>query len=179
MKINLCVNFHDESGQYEVHIVPFILKTFLCIFILFMLIGIAIELPSSVRYELKYSGKEYHLSNCERDYIDRNYEELYSTLFIYNLYDDAYGKYWEIVKGYEDYVMYTNYKNLLDMGIEQENLEISENEKDYREAVQVEFDAAQLCEKYRKKVLQDARDCKYQENERYFNEITAKLGDID
>ncbi len=38
---------------------------------------------------------------------------------------------------------------------------------------------AQLCEKYRKKVLQDARDCKYQENERYFNEITAKLGDID
>ena len=57
------IKFHDESGQYEVHIIPFIFKTLFCVFSLIMLIGIAIELPSSIRYDLKYSGKEYNLTN--------------------------------------------------------------------------------------------------------------------
>ena len=63
------IKFHDESGQYEVHIIPFIFKTIFCVFGLIIMIGIAIELPSSIRYDLKYSGKEYNLTNCERDYI--------------------------------------------------------------------------------------------------------------
>ena len=60
------IKFHDESGQYEVHIIPFIFKTIFCVFGLIIMIGIAIELPSSIRYDLKYSGKEYNLTNCER-----------------------------------------------------------------------------------------------------------------
>ena len=106
------IKFHDESGQYEVHIIPFIFKTIFCVFGLIIMIGIAIELPSSIRYDLKYSGKEYNLTNCERDYINRKYDQLYSTLYIYDLYDDTYGKYWEIVKGYQDYCMYVNYKTV-------------------------------------------------------------------
>ena len=85
------IKFHDESGQYEVHIIPFIFKTIFCVFGLIIMIGIAIELPSSIRYDLKYSGKEYNLTNCERDYINRKYDQLYSTLYIYDLYDDTYG----------------------------------------------------------------------------------------
>ena len=173
------IKFRDESGQYEVHMVAFVLKTVFCVFSLIMLVGIAIELPSCIRYELKYSGKEYNLSNCERKYINRDYEELYNILCIYDLYDDIYGKYWEIVKGYQDYCIYVNYKNMLEQGTEQVKLEVPENEEEYIGAVQVEFDVAGMCEKYRRKVLQDARDCKYPDNERYFNEITAKLGDID
>ena len=160
------IKFHDESGQYEVHIIPFIFKTLFCVFSLIMLIGIAIELPSSIRYDLKYSGKEYNLTNCERDYINRRYDQLYTTLYIYDLYDiDIYGKYWEIVKGYQDYCMYVNYKNMLEQGTEQVQLDIPENEEKYRGVIQVEFDVSQMCEKYRKKVLQDAADCQYPEND--------------
>ena len=170
------IKFHDESGQYEVHIIPFIFKTIFCVFSLIVMIGIAIELPSSIRYDLKYSGKEYNLTNCERDYINRRYDQLYTTLYIYDLYDiDIYGKYWEIVKGYQDYCMYVNYKNMLEQGTEQVELDVPENEEEYRGAVQVEFDVSQMCEKYRKKVLQDAADCQYPENERYFEEITAHI----
>ena len=71
--------------------------------------------------------------------------------------------------------MYVSYKNMLEQGTEQVKLDIPENEEEYRGAIQVEFDTAQMCEKYRKKVLQDAAECKYPENERYFAEITAYI----
>ena len=62
------IKFHDESGQYEVHIIPFIFKTIFCVFGLIIMIGIAIELPSSIRYDLK-SVSYTHLTLPTTPYV--------------------------------------------------------------------------------------------------------------
>ena len=170
------IKLHDESGQYEVHIVPFILKFIFCLFAVIVLVSVAMELPSSIRYDLKYSGKEYYLSNCERHYLNRDYDDLYSTLYVYDLYDrDIYGKYWEIIEAYKNYCLYMNYKNMLEDGSEQVKLEMEENPDEYRGAVHVEVDTQKLCDKYRDLLKKEAAACQYPENERYFKEFLAEL----
>ena len=175
VKIKSFFRFHDESGQYKVHIIPFIFKTIFCVIALLSMLSIAIELPSSIRDEIRYSGKEYYLSRCEEEYLNRDYPQLYDTLYLYDLYDEEYDKYWEIVQAYEDYALYQNYKKLVEEGKEQISIKVPENEEEYKKEFSVEFNAKELCDKYYKKITKDIEKCKFPQNERYLNEMKNNL----
>lgn len=170
------IRFHDVTGLNEVRIIPFIIKTLVCVFALIGMISYALYLPSDIKLDAKYSGKEYYLTRCEDYYDELDFEQLYSMLHIYDLYDEQlYGKYWEAISAYQDYALFRSYTAVVEQGTPQVSIEIPANEDEYRKALTIEYDAKALSRTYYEKVMSNARNVQYDENLGLLTEFAAKI----
>lgn len=78
-------------------------------FFLIMLLLVTIESVGSGMYGATDADL---VSWCEDDYYARNYENLYETLTLFDLYDtETYGVYWEAVEGYDLLIDYETWSN--------------------------------------------------------------------
>lgn len=59
-----------------------------------------------------------YISWCADDYARRDYEELYGTLTLFDLYSEEYDLYWEAVNGYNTYLQCLQYQNAARQGME-------------------------------------------------------------
>lgn len=59
------------------------------------------------------------VSICDRYYYDRNYSDLREQLELFDLYGTEFGKYWEAVEGYQDYLNVLQWTRAEEMGLPQ------------------------------------------------------------
>ena len=121
-------------------LVLMIVKTVVALFLLLIIISSVAAMAESIRddYENSSENVARMIGYCDRDYYDRDYGRLLSTLDLYDLYGEDYEKYWEAVNAYEDFIYYTECKGL----------------KGYEEEA----------EKCLAKIRDNARNCKFEEN---------------
>lgn len=96
----------------------------------------------------------YKNSLCRTYYDDEQYGQLYYILTSSNLYDEEYEVYWEIVNGYIDYMEYGKWLN-----VTEEQISGSTEKIAY----------------YRQKVIDNAKNCKYQQNKQQLNEYVDMI----
>ena len=56
---------------------------------------------------------------CDGYYYERDYAELREELTLYNLYSEEFGKYWEAVEGYQDYLNVLQWSRAEEMNLPQ------------------------------------------------------------
>ncbi len=59
------------------------------------------------------------VSICDRYYYDRNYCDLREQLELFDLYGTEFGKYWEAVEGYQDYLNVLQWTRAEEMSLPQ------------------------------------------------------------
>lgn len=165
-KIKISFSFRDSTGNYEVSIVPFIIKCVIAVLALLVLFQVAFYLPEEIYDNTKTSGKEYYLSWCERQYQNREFDELYDELCLYDLAGEDYEIYWEIVRAYQDYVVCKNYLAIAD----KKEVELSYTNYDGEQS-KTAFDVVEKAEEYKQKVEDNAQNCKYERNLKYLTQF--------
>lgn len=142
----------NMTNDYSVRKGPFIIKLVICSIYMLAVISMVIMIPDEIRDDVYYSGDEYHLSNLNNDRNRRRFDDIYMELDLYNLTEEQYDEYWELVNGYRDYVLYSSYRNA--------------NIKGYT------LDGAEDSEKlYKDMVLHNADNTVYEGNARYLREL--------
>ena len=59
-----------------------------------------------------------YVNNCDRDYYAKDYERLYNTLALGDLYSEDYDKYWEVVDAYSVYTTALEWRTAAENGRE-------------------------------------------------------------
>lgn len=169
-KIKISFSFRDNTGNYEVSFVPFVIKCVMAVAALLVLIQVAFYLPGQIYDDTKYSGKEYYLSWCERQYQDRKFDELYDELCLYGLDGEDYEIYWEIVNAYQDYIVCKDYLAIAD----EKEVELSYS-NDTGEQTKTVFDVMEQAKKYKQKVEDNVQNCKYERNRKYLTQFAEDV----
>lgn len=171
IKIKELFQFKDKTGEYKVNLVAFIIKSiaaFLVVLTAISAIGVVWEM---VIDEAEYSGQEYYLSRCEQLYMDREFSQLYDNMNLYNLTEPEYDKYWELVNGYQDNLLYLSYRSVQEQGKKQVDFAYINGEE---ESTRVHFDAEEKIQFYGNKVRENAENCRFESNERYLAGFAEK-----
>lgn len=169
-KTKITFYFKDETKNYEVKPGRFIVKCLVCLLIMFFVISAISILPDELDSMIYRADKNRYKSYCEEMYVDRDYEELYDEMHLYRLSGEDYDMYWEMVYGFADYTMYKEYEAIADR--EQVSLTYAlDDEKNNM----IQFDVTEKLQEYRKKVIQNANNCKYERNKRYLTEFADKV----
>lgn len=118
----------------------------LVILILFDMIFFTVKLTIENIIEDRQYGErsKKQINLCNDSYYDEDYNELWEHLRLYDLYSEDYEVYWEMTRGYRDYQTYQVYKNAKEVNVPGCDM---------------------LCEDYKEKVLTNAKDCQYKENQ--------------
>ncbi|MGN0341248.1 MAG: hypothetical protein ACI4DO_00480 [Roseburia sp.] len=171
IRIQELFQFRDKTGEYKVEKIPFVIKSVAVFFVVLLSVGIVSLLAEMVMDEANYSGEDYYLSCCEESYVNRDYSELYDIMNLYNLTTPEYDKYWEMVEGYQDYLLYINYRSILEQGIDQVEFCYTDGEEN---ATTVHFVTEEMVQAYGDKVQENAQNCRFDSNQRYLNEFAEK-----
>ena len=167
--IKMIWKFSDETGNYEVNMSTLAVKFVGCVIALFVVFSVLWALIDTAVDEGKYSGDAYHLDWCEREYIDREYNELYDTLDLYRLTSDKYALYWEMVNGYKDHTLYSAYRALDETGIDK----VSYKTEDGMVTLEIPVNEQRVL--HGRKVLDNASTCKFEKNQRYLTKFADEV----
>lgn len=144
-----------SKGQYGVNKKRFIIKLIVAVFFLLSLFEMFSTAIEDAAWEAEYHSKDHMIRQCDEDYYDRNFAGLLWYLKLYDLYDEDYDMYWEVVNAYNDYVSWHAWKGTLEFG-------------EMPEAVQKEAEA-------RQKVEENARNCEFTKNQRILDGFVEKV----
>lgn len=144
-----------SRGQYDVNKKRFIIKFIVAVFFLISLIQMIFTSIEDAAWEAEYNSKNNMIRQCDEDYYDRDFAGLLWYLKLYDLYDEDYDIYWEIVNAYNDYVSWHAWKETLESG-------------EMPEAMQKEAEA-------RQKVEENARNCEFTKNQKILNGFVERV----
>ena len=99
-------------------IVKLVLKLLAVLFLAFTLVQLLGFVVESVSGVDGAPTKADAIEWCEDDYRSRNFPDLYTTLTLYDLYDDTYDVYWEAVNGYNTLICYDQWQQAARMGMD-------------------------------------------------------------
>jgi len=95
------------------------------------------------------------IERCDAVYYEEKYSDLWHDLRLYDAYDENFDVYWEMVNGYRDYMQYKQWVTT---------------------PVDKIPESTEMAESYRKKVIENAENCKFDQNKKklaaYAKEIT-------
>lgn len=100
--------FREKNGftmkNNEVHVGRFVGKIILCGLLLWTLVATVFIEVENVASESSRSTMPYYLGRLQDYYARKDYIDIYSTLRLYDLYDEDYAQYWEICNAYQWYL---------------------------------------------------------------------------
>lgn len=125
---------------------------FLVVFFWYTLAGSALEEIADIN-DFRYNEADW-VRMCDYEYYSRNYGRLKDTLMMRYPQEPEFDVYWEAVKGFEDYQMYIQYTKAAAAGIE---------------------DADITAEKYRKQVIENAKECVSDRNQKQLDKYVQLM----
>ena len=132
-----------------------VLKALAVLFLLGMLVEIMIFTIGFVAEERMGESAAEIMEWCDGYYYEKEYDELWHNLRLYDAYSPEFDKYWEMVNGYRDYMQYKQWATT---------------------PVDKIPESTEMAESYRKKVIENAENCKFDQNKKqlvaYAKEIT-------
>lgn len=143
-----------SRGQYGVNKKHFIIKLIVVLFFLFTLFEMIAMSIEDAAWDAKYYSKDNMIRQCDEEYYDRDFAGLLWYLKLYELYDDDYAIYWEIVNAYNDYVSWHAWKGALES-------------REMQEAVEKEAQARQRLE-------ENSKNCKFEKNQKILDSFIEK-----
>lgn len=144
-----------NRGQYGVNKKRFIIKLIIAIFFLFILYEMIVMSIEDVAWDARYHSKDNMIRQCDEEYYDRDYVGLSRHLKLYELYEEDYAIYWEVVNAYNDYVSWHAWNGALESG-------------EMPEALEKETQA-------RQRVEQNSKNCKFEKNQKILDSFIEKM----
>lgn len=144
-----------SNGQYEVNKKRFIIKLIVAVLFLLSLYEIVSTAIEDAAWETEYYSKDNMIRQCDEKYYDRDFTGLLWYMKLYDLNGEDYDIYWEVVNAYNDYVSWHAWKGTLVSG-------------EMAEATQKEAET-------RKKVEENAKNCKFMKNQRILDGFVEKV----
>lgn len=95
-----------------------------------------------------------YVNACDRYYYEKQYGQLRDYLFLYELYDDTFDVYWEVVNGYCDYIECVQWASAAETGLD---------------------GSISIAEQYLQKVAENAENCRFPANEERLCEYVNML----
>lgn len=137
-------------------VIKMILKT---IFVLGMAIGwlfTAVSLVWMVFEEATdyYDSDVYRMNRCDEYYYEKDYAEMLDYMNLYQMYDEKYDVYWEVVDAYVDLQEYLKWQKVSETDI---------------------ADARKMEKQYYDKVMAAAGNCHFPQNQKYLDDFVESL----
>lgn len=132
-----------------------IIKTCITLFVIYCFLAFtAFTIHFFAESSFEATDEAQTIRYCDTYFYEKDYLSLYSELYMKALYDEKYDMYWEAANGYMDYSQYIQYQNAVKKGIK---------------------DSEIYLEKYKQKVLENERDCKFEQNKKQLEEYVKLI----
>ena len=139
--MNLKISFERHTGEKAGYtenpvnrnfIIKLIFKIIGCIICVSSIIMLVVGYVDEAIYDAYSETDAYRLSGLEDDYASKRYDDMYSTMNLYELNGETYEKYTEICEAYNDYLLADAYMQCEVEGADPELANV-ENAKEYRD----------------------------------------------
>lgn len=121
---------------------------------LFLYTMVQVSAEMIIDYNKENMNQADAIERCDGYYYDRDFAGLRETMILYDLYDEIYDKYWEVVDGYEDYQYCLQARRALAMG---------------------DIQYMDKAEAYEDLVLSNAKNCKFSDNQNILQEFVEAI----
>lgn len=101
-----------------------------------------------------YNTDAFLINRCDQLYYQKQYDELFEHMHLYNTYDEKYDVYWEVLDAYTDLQEYLKWQKVSETAIE---------------------DAREMEKYYYDKVLKASQNCRFPQNQRYLDDFVEML----
>lgn len=113
-------------------IIKLVFKIIGCIICVSSIIMLVVGYVDEAIYDAYSETDAYRLSDLEDDYASKRYDDMYSTMNLYELNGETYEKYTEICEAYNDYLLADAYMQCEVEGADPELVNAG-NAKEYRD----------------------------------------------
>ena len=145
----------STEKTYEVNMGVFLVKLVIVILFLLLLISSISILIEERKSEMEFHNDFEYISWCDRLYYNRDFSGLLGELRLYELQGETYDIYWEAVNAYQDYLKWHSWHQSL-------------SSKSLKNAVSME-------KEYRGRVIENAKSCRNEQNQKLLNSYVEQL----
>lgn len=119
------------------------------LYMAFAIVGLVFEEETDY-----YNTDAFLMNRCDEFYYEKQYDELFEHMHLYDTYDEKYDVYWEVMDAYVDLQEYFKWKNVSETDIS---------------------DARKMQEMYHNKVVNAAIRCRFPQNQKYLDDFVEML----
>lgn len=101
-----------------------------------------------------YNSDAYKINACDEYYYEKEYDELFEFMNLYETYDEMYDVYWEVMDAYVDLQEYKKWASVSETDME---------------------DAGEMAALYKSKVIAAAENCRFPQNQKYLDGFVEML----
>lgn len=101
-----------------------------------------------------YNTDAFLMNRCDEFYYEKQYDELFEHMHLYDNYDEKYDVYWEVMDAYVNLQEYLKWKNVSETDIS---------------------DARKMQDMYHNKVVNAAISCRFPQNQKYLDDFVEML----
>ena len=105
-----------------------------------------------------YGSDAYKVNQCNEYYYEKQYDELFDFMHLYEAYDERYDVYWEVMNAYIDLQEYYKWKSVSETDIE---------------------DAREMEQMYKEKVIERSNNPSFPQNQKYLDDFVEMLKEAD
>lgn len=119
------------------------------LYMAFAIVGLVFEEETDY-----YNTDAFLMNRCDEFYYEKQYDELFEHMHLYDNYDEKYDVYWEVMDAYVNLQEYLKWKNVSETDIS---------------------DARKMQDMYHNKVVNAAANCRFPQNQKYLDDFVEML----
>lgn len=119
------------------------------LYMAFAIVGLVFEEETDY-----YNTDAFLMNRCDEFYYEKQYDELFEHMHLYDNYDEKYDVYWEVMDAYVNLQEYLKWKNVSETDIS---------------------DARKMQDMYHNKVVNAAISCRFPQNQKYLDDFVEML----
>ena len=119
------------------------------LYMAFAIVGLVFEEETDY-----YNTDAFLMNRCDEFYYEKQYDELFEHMHLYDNYDEKYDVYWEVMDAYVNLQEYLKWKNVSETDIS---------------------DASKMQDMYHNRVVNAAISCRFPQNQKYLDDFVEML----
>lgn len=119
------------------------------LYMAFAIVGLVFEEETDY-----YNTDAFLMNRCDEFYYEKQYDELFEHMYLYDNYDEKYDVYWEVMDAYVNLQEYLKWKNVSETDIS---------------------DARKMQDMYHNRVVNAAANCRFPQNQKYLDDFVEML----
>lgn len=135
--------------KFAVKLLVFLLGAYIWVMLVYSMVNSTVDELTGY-----YNSDAFIVNTLDEYYYEKQYGNLYDDLILFQAQDDMYDVYWEVMNAYIDVQEYRKWSK-----VPVERME----------------EAEQMAEKYRNKVIKNAQNPKFPQNQKYLDEFVEML----